>query len=213
MIDYYEGIGVTIPQRVNPADFLLELVNIDFSQDINAASQSIADLQSLWQASSSAQLLCESILATDHSSEGLSIHVDDKPSIGGQLMTLLQRSFLKAYRDAMTYKFRLVMYMGLAILMGTIWLQLDRNQDSIQLLINALLVSCGFMAFMAVTYVPAFIEDHQQYIHEHRNGLYGETVLNQFGYKTEDQKQNIGIVIIIILGYRLASWTILKLKH
>ncbi|KFZ21951.1 hypothetical protein V502_02899 [Pseudogymnoascus sp. VKM F-4520 (FW-2644)] len=361
VIDYCEGIGVTIPQRVNPADFLLELVNIDFSQDITAASQRIADLQSLWQASNSAQLLCESILATDRSSEGLSIQADDKPSIGGQLMTLLQRSFLKAYRDVMAYTFRLVMYMGLAILMGTIWLQLDRNQDSIQLLINALLVSCGFMAFMAVTYVPAFIEDHQQYIHEHRNGLYGatlfsvsnflvgmphlflfsiifsiifywlsncqnsstafltwvtwlffdllaaeavvvlavsivpnfvgalvlvafinvlwfatagalvppeklnsfykygfyywnfqsyvfqgmmvtqfdgetydcgsgchcrydpiltsqchiagETVLNQFGYKTEDQKQNIGIVIVIILGYRLTSWAILKLKH
>ncbi|OBT93124.1 hypothetical protein VE01_09217 [Pseudogymnoascus verrucosus] len=160
VIDYCEGIGVTIPQRVNPADFLLELVNIDFSQDITAASQRIADLQSLWQASNSAQLLCESILATDRSSEGLSIQADDKPGIGGQLMTLLQRSFLKAYRDIMAYTFRLVMYMGLAILMGTLWLQLDRNQDSIQLLINALLVSCGFMAFMAVTYVPAFIEDH-----------------------------------------------------
>lgn len=41
----------------------------------------------------------------------------------------------------------------------------------------------------------------------------GETVLNQFGYKTGDQKQNIGIVILIILGHRLASWAVLKFKH
>jgi ABC-type multidrug transport system permease subunit len=67
------------------------------------------------------------------------------------------------------------MYIGLGLLMGTIWLRLDRNQDSIQLLINALIVSCGFMSFMALTYVPAFIEDYQQYIQEHRNGLYGAT--------------------------------------
>ena len=33
------------------------------------------------------------------------------------------------------------------------------------------------MSFMAVAYVPAFIEDRQQYVKEHRNGLYGATAL------------------------------------
>ena len=33
------------------------------------------------------------------------------------------------------------------------------------------------MSFMAVAYVPAFIEDRQQYVKEHRNGLYGATAM------------------------------------
>ena len=33
------------------------------------------------------------------------------------------------------------------------------------------------MSFMAVAYVPAFIEDRQRYVKENRNGLYGATAL------------------------------------
>ncbi|KFZ19188.1 hypothetical protein V501_00776 [Pseudogymnoascus sp. VKM F-4519 (FW-2642)] len=178
VIDYCEGIDIKFPQRVNPADFLLELVSVDFSHDRTAATRRITELQSLWQASNNFRLLRESILASHPSSEDSSIQVDYKPSIGGQLATLLQRSFLKAYRDVLVYSLRVIMYMVLAILLGTIWLQLDRNQDSIQLLINALFVICAFMAVMAVTYIPAFIEDYQQYIYEHRNGLYGATLFS-----------------------------------
>ncbi len=38
------------------------------------------------------------------------------------------------------------------------------------------------MSFMAVAYVPSFIEDRQQYIKEHHNGLYGaaELVVSNF---------------------------------
>lgn len=33
------------------------------------------------------------------------------------------------------------------------------------------------MSFMAVAYVPAFLEDRAQYVKEHHNGLYGATEL------------------------------------
>jgi ABC-type multidrug transport system permease subunit len=33
------------------------------------------------------------------------------------------------------------------------------------------------MSFMAVAYVPSFLEDRQQYVKEHHNGLYGATEL------------------------------------
>ncbi|KAJ6783110.1 hypothetical protein PWT90_09271 [Aphanocladium album] len=175
VLEHYASIGITIPQRVNPADMLLELVNVDFSPSETVAIDRAEELQSLWQASPLAQRVRESVSAAQCETEQWSIKPARKPRFLRQLSTLMHRSFLKAYRDAMTYRLRLVMYTGLAVLMGTIWLRLDRSQDSIQLLINALIVSCGFMAFMAVTYVPAFIEDYRQYIHEHRNGLYGAT--------------------------------------
>lgn len=38
------------------------------------------------------------------------------------------------------------------------------------------------MSFMAVAYVPAFLEDRSQYVKEHHNGLYGaaELIISNF---------------------------------
>ena len=48
LVDYYMSIGVTVPERANPADFLLELVNTDFAQNKAATSdrERVADLAS-----------------------------------------------------------------------------------------------------------------------------------------------------------------------
>lgn len=178
VVEYYQNVGVTIPQRANPAEFILELLNIDFSDAPPTSSQSITKLQSLWRLSSCRQRILDSILTCERATCDVLVESASRPSLASHIVTLIHRNFLKAYRDAMAYNLRLLMYTGLGLLMGTIWLRLDRNQDSIQLLVNALIVSCGFMAFMAVTYVPAFIEDYRQYLQEHRNGLYGATAFH-----------------------------------
>lgn len=174
LMEHYEAIGVEVAQRANPADVILELVNIDFSHDREGAFQRVSDLQTKWQLSTAFCLVNDAISAAKSSTEGLNIDpTHTKPSVGGQILTLLFRNFLKARLDGIAYTGRIVMYMAFAVLMGTVWLQLDHNQDSIQLRVNSLIVNCGFMSFMAVTYVPAFIEDYRQYIQEHSNGLYG----------------------------------------
>jgi len=90
-------------------------------------------------------------------------------------ITLLHRSFIKSYRDVVAYGIRIAMYTGLAIMMGTVWLRLDTNQTSIQPLINAIFFGSAFMSFMAVAYVPAFLEDRATFVKERANGLYGAT--------------------------------------
>ena len=55
-----------------------------------------------------------------------------------QVFTLLHRSSVKGYRDLTAYWIRVAMYMGLAILMGTVWLRLSTNQAHIQPFINAI---------------------------------------------------------------------------
>ncbi|KAL1844843.1 hypothetical protein VTK73DRAFT_1685 [Phialemonium thermophilum] len=74
------------------------------------------------------------------------------------------------------------MYTGLAVMMGTVWLRLSTSQSSIIPLTNAIFYGSAFMSFMAVAYVPAFLEDRHQFVQEHRNGLYGalELVLANF---------------------------------
>ncbi len=71
-----------------------------------------------------------------------------------QTLVLTHRSFLKAYRDVLVFGVRLFMYVGLAMLMGTVWLRLGDGQNVIQAYINALFFSSAFMSFMAVAYIP-----------------------------------------------------------
>jgi ABC-type multidrug transport system ATPase subunit/ABC-type multidrug transport system permease subunit len=187
LVDYYAGIGVTIPQRANPADFLLELVNTDFAGSQAAASERerVAELASRWEGSALCQENHKEIIASSAARDSLEITLDStksKSTFWSQVAVLTHRSFIKAYRDVLAYTLRLAMYAALAILTGTIWLQLGRDQSSIQLLVNALLVSSGFMSILAVTYIPAFIEDYRLYLLDRRNGLYdaGPFLLSNF---------------------------------
>jgi ABC-type multidrug transport system permease subunit len=54
-----------------------------------------------------------------------------------------------------------------------VWLRLPYTQDSIQIFINAIFFSGAFMSFMAVAYIPAYVEDLQMFRKERANGLYG----------------------------------------
>jgi hypothetical protein len=65
------------------------------------------------------------------------------------------------------------MYMGLSILTGTVWLRLTADQGNIQSFATCILFGSTFMSFMAVVYVPAFIEDRQVFVKDRENGLYG----------------------------------------
>ncbi|KAJ3461617.1 hypothetical protein MRS44_010170 [Fusarium solani] len=175
---YYAEAGATLPQYVNPAEHLLELVNIDFAQDREEAARKLDKLQVAWQSSRQASELSSLIAAAESAGGNLSIEaVEKRPSMPSLTLTLLHRSFVKSYRDVVAYGIRLAMYLGLAIMMGTVWVRLDPDQESIQPFINAIFFGSAFMSFMAVAYVPAFLEDRLQYVKEHHNGLYGATEL------------------------------------
>ncbi len=175
LVDYYASIDVTIPQRANPADFLLELVNTDFDRHQTTPAErerAAAELASRWSTSPLRQHNHDTIIsATRRAPELVKLNAESKPPFLPRLAVLTHRSLIKSYRDGLAYTLRIAMYLALGLLAGTVWLQMDREQGAIQLVINALLVTCGFMSFMAVTYVPAFIEDYRLFRLERRNGL------------------------------------------
>lgn len=117
------------------------------------------------------------ILAVEKRGEGFALGPTQQPNMATQTLILLHRSFIKSYRDAVAYGIRIAMYVGLSIMMGTVWVRLSPTQESIQPFINAIFFGSAFMSFMAVAYVPAFLEDRLQYVKELRNGLYGATEL------------------------------------
>jgi hypothetical protein len=178
VVSHYQSLGHKVPLHVNPAEYLLEMVNVDFASDKEAARRQLGEMQRQWAVSPRAQQLAATAEDVEQKSGTIEVeHHERKPSMPSVTLTLLHRSFVKSHRDVVAYGIRLAMYTGLAVMMGTVWLRLDATQESIIPLTNAIFYGSAFMSFMAVAYVPAFLEDRQQFIKEHHNGLYGATEL------------------------------------
>ena len=203
VVPYFATQGVPIPPLTNPAEFLLDVCNTDFDNsatDVGGDESRIARLNRLMEAWSPKGPGTEAAASTPFpDSEGAMSTSGAPTSVLWQTFVLLQRLWLKSYRDLLAYWIRVIMYLGmptdslgaedsfyfygllmgqktgLAFLMGTVWLRLGRGQDNIQPVINALFFSGAFMSFMAVAYIPAYLEDHESFRKERANGLYGPT--------------------------------------
>jgi hypothetical protein len=178
--DYFERTGHPMPGEVNPAEFYLDLINIDLVKPGDDAVARMSLISEFWSSSPEATAVKSEIdsmiRAADDPGQDIpkvSRAKVDKPSPWMVPWVLLQRAWIKAYRDIVAYGIRVVMYLGLAILMGTVFLRLSTAQAHIQPFINAIFFSSAFMSFMAVAYVPAYLEDRATFAMERSNGLVG----------------------------------------
>ena len=165
---------------MNPAEFAVDFVNTDFAQDKQEVDRQLEMVHSFWAESEWANHE-ERDRAEAKARDELHGEVGDEAKEQTEKrqltipMILIHRSFIKSYRDIVAYNIRIAMYIGLAIMMGTVWLRLEPTQDNIQSFINAIFFGGAFMSFMAVAYIPAFLEDHAIFVREQANGLYGPT--------------------------------------
>ncbi|KAL8858115.1 MAG: hypothetical protein Q9178_005292 [Gyalolechia marmorata] len=174
---YMDARGSPIPLYTSPPEFLLDLSSSDFADDSHEADTNISKLHADWQNSAGAETLASSISPSPAEKPG-STHLREEKSHASFfaiVLALLHRSFIKSYRDVVAYGIRFAMYIGLAIMMGTVWLRLPETQSSIGPFTNAIFFSSAFLSFMAVAYVPAFLEDRATFVKERANGLYGAT--------------------------------------
>ncbi|TFA99935.1 ABC transporter G family member 15 [Trichoderma ghanense] len=167
---YFSRIGYTIPAETNSADFFIDLINTDLDKNGDICRRTIHICEA-WKTSLDSR---ELDTALQKSMEGTSSYRDLKAPRSLSWRTpiiLVRRSWIKSHRDVMAYGIRIAMYLGLAILMGTVFLRLKTEQSYIQPLINAIFFGGAFMSFMAVAYVPAFLEDLNTFRQERANGL------------------------------------------
>lgn len=165
--------------EINPAEYLLELINTDFIRGGQSRRQ-IAHIHDAWTQSAETHAIEAAIdesitCGKDSEKAGIDVFVTEgrKQSTVAIVLALLHRSWIKSYRDVVAYGIRIAMYLGLAILMGTVFLRLSTSQTDIQPFINAIFFGSAFMSFMAVAYVPAFLEDRATFAKERANGLCG----------------------------------------
>lgn len=134
---FFESLGMPIVGHVNPAEHILDSTNIDFSSTRMQDQARLDFIFEGWNKSEPAQQLEYDIKELS----GKALRFDGPargPSMSAQVLTLLHRAFIKSYRDIVTYWIRLAMYMGLAMMMGTVWLRLHTDQQSIQPFVNAI---------------------------------------------------------------------------
>lgn len=142
MSTFFGEIGMPIPGATNPAEHVLDLVNIDFASTSEGAQDAAKkDLDTIFEGWSKSERCRTERSELKGLDSDRKLHVggeQQKPNFIAQVGTLLHRSFIKSYRDLVTYWIRLAMYIGLAIMMGTVWLRLSDAQQNIQPIINAI---------------------------------------------------------------------------
>ncbi|KAF2439675.1 ATP-binding cassette transporter-like protein [Karstenula rhodostoma CBS 690.94] len=174
--DYFTSIGYEMPTYINPAEYIIQLVNIDFFLNQTEAIDRLNCIHLSWENSQQATTLQARLHDDQQSGAGPTFnhtHLSANPYLIP--LTLMHRSFVKSYRDVVAYGIRIAMYGCLAILMGTVWLRLSPTQNNITAFTNAIFFGGAFMSFMAVAYIPAYLEDLSLYTKERLNGLYGPT--------------------------------------
>ena len=132
-----------MPLYTNPAEFLLDLASSDFSLDDEGVRRRHEKTQSDWKNSAQALSLSTALTSNVNQGEavaGLRLHAG-RGTLLRVTLALLHRSFIKSYRDVVAYGIRFAMYLGLAVMMGTVWLRLSPTQSHIQPIINAIVSS------------------------------------------------------------------------
>ncbi|KAI8801457.1 putative ABC transporter [Cladochytrium replicatum] len=173
---YFSESGYPIPTYTNPAEFILDVVNTDFARDPEEGLNRLKALHDRWATSTHAQTIQGDVGTIVANAEGKQTKLKIQVGSANKWLvpiTLTHRSLIKGYRDVIAYVVRVVMYMGLAVMMGTVWLRLGEEQKNIQAFINAIFFGGAFMSFMAVAYIPSFLEDRALFVKERANGLYG----------------------------------------
>lgn len=153
---YFSRFGYTCPDHVNPAEFLADLISVDYSsaESVYLSQKRIDSLAESFLQQSSTILYSSPLI----SREGYKKSKLQKRTIvkkkGGwwrQFLLLLRRAWMQASRDGPTNKVRARMSIASAIIFGSVFWRMGRSQTSIQDRMGLLQVAAINTAMAALT--------------------------------------------------------------
>ncbi|KAK9169813.1 hypothetical protein Syun_001953 [Stephania yunnanensis] len=195
-VQFFAEAGFPCPSRRNPSDHFLRCINTDFdivnatlkgSQMIRGTLDSSSDpLMDLATAEINARLV-EKYDNSEYASrarrkaqgillsEGLAVHSfqGSQASWWKQFLTLTRRSFVNMSRDIGYYWLRIIIYILVALSVGTIFFHVGTGFSAIYSRGACIAFITGFMTFMSIGGFPSFIEEMKVFTRERRNGYYG----------------------------------------
>jgi len=194
------GLGLQMPADMSLADWLLFCINSDFEDALESKNivlegwrnseaaqnlyRELDELELDYEKKHEAEMHAASQMSISAKSVGMvSSKLGDlrETALGDsghgsswwtQVRVLTHRSFYNLLRDPTIIWMRLMMYTSLAIVIGTVWLQLDLVATAEFDYICALAFTCGFFVFMVIAVVPAQFAEKAVVLKEKNNYAY-----------------------------------------
>lgn len=154
---YFSKFGYSCPAHVNPAEFLADLISIDYSsaESVYSSQKRIDGLVESFSAMTSLTLYATPLTKREgfknRMNSGKKGMVKRKGSWWRQFVLLLKRAWMQASRDGPTNKVRARMSIASALIFGSVFWRMGRSQTSIQDRMGLLQVAAINTAMAALT--------------------------------------------------------------
>ncbi|RXH79222.1 hypothetical protein DVH24_040369 [Malus domestica] len=180
---YFSKFGLVTmyncPDHVNPAEFLADLISIDYSsaESVYSSQKRVDALVESFSQQASLVLYATPITRRGVSNKGTEFSTKNRVQKKGgwwrQFRLLLKRAWMQASRDGPTNKVRARMSVASAVIFGSVFWRMGRSQTSIQDRMGLLQVAVINTAMAALTKtVGVFPKERAIVNREHVKGSY-----------------------------------------
>ncbi|KAH6802173.1 ABC-2 type transporter family protein [Perilla frutescens var. frutescens] len=156
VLAYFSKFGYVCPDHVNPAEFLADLISVDYSsaESVDSSQKRIDGFIESFSEQTSSTLYATSLTGLDLKNTTNTRKKTITKSKGGwwrQFLLLLRRAWMQASRDGPTNKVRSRMSIASALIFGSVFWRMGRSQTSIQDRMGLLQVTAINTAMAALT--------------------------------------------------------------
>jgi ABC-type multidrug transport system permease subunit len=154
---------------------LIKMVSDDFGTSlvIEDKSLSVDSLANLWNGQASRKQSEESSSLEEPLKHSSPVATSPSRKLLSTTTTLTRRNILNYRKNLLAHGILFAMYVGMGILLGTIWVNLAQNDSHIQDRLSVHFFSVAFLGFMSMAGIPSFLEERGVLHREQSNNLYG----------------------------------------
>lgn len=191
-LQHFSNAGFPCPIMQSPSDHFLRAINTDFDRiiamcknfqddqgDFSSVSMdtavAIRTLEATYKQSADS-VAVESMIAKLTEKEGPCLKGKGRASDAARIVVLTWRSLLIMSRDWKYFWIRLVLYMLIAVSIGTIFTDIGHSLSSVMVRISAIFAFVSFVVLLSASGVPAQIDEVKIYSHEEANRHSGTMV-------------------------------------
>ncbi|XP_021733141.1 ABC transporter G family member 7-like [Chenopodium quinoa] len=155
-LSYFANLGYPCPDHVNPAEFLADLISIDYSssESINSSQKRIDGLVEAFLQQTSSVIYATPLTSEEKFIKRMRFGINASAKKGNwwrEFFLLFRRAWMQASRDGPTNKVRARMSIASAIIFGSVFWRMGRSQTSIQDRMGLLQVAAINTAMAALT--------------------------------------------------------------
>ncbi|KAF2797711.1 hypothetical protein K505DRAFT_234933 [Melanomma pulvis-pyrius CBS 109.77] len=175
-LPYFAGLGHEVPRLTNPAEYLIDIVSID---NRNTEAEEIAEarvdiIKKAWREQSSKTLNEKTLQHPKPGTERSKAVNVKNTSLVQQIRVLTARTWVVTIRDPMGMIGSLVEAIGMSIITGWIFLQLDGSLSGIRSRQGALYTAAALQGYLVLLYETyRLTTDIQLFDEESRQGVVG----------------------------------------